>query len=126
MSNEPIMPEEKKSDSPYVDMGPRDGEPSHLGVTIGILITLLAMVFIGLYIWGQMMASETIPTGPTIQRPTAAENNEPESTTAEARTEVLNVVSTSDELSAIEADLEATMMGDIESDISAIEAELGQ
>lgn len=127
MSNEPIMAEKKRGDSPLVDdrFLPED-EPSHFGVIIGLLITILAMVFIGLYIWSEMMTRETLPTSPTIERPTAAQNNEPESTTAEAKAEVLNIVSTSDELSAIEADLEATSMGDIETDLSAIEAELGQ
>jgi len=127
MTNEPIMEEERSSDSPFIDatITSEDG-PSHFGVIIGLLITILTLVFIGLYIWSEMMTNQTLPTGPTIERPTAAENNEPESTTSEAKTEVLNIVSTSDELSAIEADLEATVMGDVETDLTTIEAELGQ
>ncbi len=127
MSNEPIMGKEKAGDSPLVDSRfVSDDKPSNFGVIIGLLITILAMVFIGLYIWSELMTRAVVPTGPTIERPTAAENNEPESTTAEASAEVLNVVSTSDELEAIEADLEATVMGDFESDLQAVEAELSQ
>lgn len=121
------MGKEKRDDSAFVDSRfVSDDKPSHFGVIIGLLITILAMVFIGLYIWSELMTREALPTGPTIERPTAVENNEPESTTAEANTEVLNVVSTSDELEAIEADLEATVMGDFESDLQAVEAELSQ
>ena len=127
MSNEPIMSSEKSGDSPVIDgQVLDDNQPSHFGVIIGILITALTMLFIGLYIWSELMNTEISRTGPTIERPTAAENNEPESTTAEARTEVLNIVSTSDELSAIEADIEATVINDIGADLATIEAELTQ
>jgi hypothetical protein len=57
-------------------------------------------------------------------RPTAEQNNEPESSTAEARTEIMNVVSTSDELSTIEADAKSTNLEDLNSEISPIETEL--
>jgi hypothetical protein len=57
-------------------------------------------------------------------RPTAEENNEPESTTAEARTDLMGVVSTSDELDAIEADAKSTNLEDLTSEITPIETEL--
>ena len=127
MNNEPTSPE-GSSNAPLTTE-PELAQlelPSHFGLIIGVLITILAVIFIGLYTWSYLLHEEAIAPGPTIERPTAAENNEPESTTAEAKTEVLNIVSTSDELYAIEADLNATAIGDIEADLQAVEAELGQ
>lgn len=96
---------------------------SHFGLIIGALIIVLALVLGGLYVWSRMMIDPATPI-PTPERPSAAQNNEPESTTAEARAETLDVVSTSDELDVIEADLEATKLDDFESDLNAIDAEL--
>ena len=61
---------------------------------------------------------------PITTRPTNEQNDEPESTTAEARTGLLDVVSTSDELSAISADISSTNLDDLENEVPAIEAEL--
>jgi hypothetical protein len=85
---------------------------------------IMASLLIGLYIWSQMMLQQPVTTLPTPNRPTPAENNEPESTTAEARAQTLDVVSTSDELGAIEADLEATVLDDFATELNAIDAEL--
>lgn len=95
------------------------------GLLIGLGILITAVLFIGSYIWLSFQhTQQTIAVTPT--RPTAAENNEPESTTAEAQVETLNIVSTSDELGAITADLEATRIQDTAADFAAIEAELNQ
>ena len=99
-------------------------EPSGSPVLSGVIITLLFLILIallgGLYYWSTL--PEPTPA-PTSTRPTAAENQEPESTTARARTEALDVVSTSDELSAIEADLLSTNLDELDTDLNAIEAE---
>lgn len=97
---------------------------SRVGLIIGVVIILVTIALIGLYVWNQLMVNAPVTAPPTPERPTAAENNEPESTTAEAETEVLQVVSTSDELSAIEADLDATNLETIDTELNAIEAEL--
>lgn len=99
---------------------------SHLGVVIVILVTILLMLLGGLYVWSTYLTPKepTIIT-PTVTRPTPEENNEPESTKAEAVVETLEVTSTSDNLSLIEADLMSTDIESIEADLVAIEAELG-
>lgn len=87
-----------------------------------LLFLILVAILAGLFYWYLLVAKpEAIPGA---LRPTAAENNEPESTTAEARTEVMDIVSTSDELSAIKADLETTHLGDLQAEMTPIKAEL--
>ena len=123
--NEPIINPDEDQDPIEVDSEIIvDGHPSHFGVIIGLLIVILTMILIGLYIWSQMLASAPVNPPVTPERPTAEENNEPESTTAEAQTEVLETVSTSDEISLIEADLEATDLDSLDTELKAIEAEL--
>ncbi len=95
---------------------------------MGVLITLLIIILAGLYVWGKMLSEQIVPANPTteIERPTAEENNEPESTNAEAEVETLDALSTSDEISAIEADLRATDATNMDAEITAVEAELPQ
>ncbi len=76
-----------------------------------------------MYYWFTMMQSTPIVV-PEVTRPTAAQNNEPESTTAEAQTEGMGVVSSSDELDAINADLESTNLESLDTELNAIDAEL--
>lgn len=91
-----------------------------------VLAVLLVGILGGLYYWFSTLESSNTPViAPTpIERPTEEENNEPESTTAEARTETMQTVSTSDEITAIEADLEATDIETLDAELEAIEAEL--
>lgn len=128
MSQEPIMTEdsnESGTSQSFTPMTkPSEDTPSYLGLAIGILIVLLALVLIGLYMWSQLMVATPPEAVPNTTRPTAEENNEPESTTAEAQAETLQIVSTSDELSAIEADLSATNLDDLDAELNAIDAEL--
>ena len=67
---------------------------------------------------------QEINTPTTAARPTAEENNEPESTKAEAEVETMQALSTSDSLSAIEADLDNTELDELDSELQAIETEL--
>jgi len=81
------------------------------------LTVLLIAILGGMFYWFQIMNTtpEIIPA-PAIERPTPEENNEPESTTAEARSDAFLVTSPSDEITAIESDVNV--------DISAIDADL--
>jgi len=90
-----------------------------------VLGILLIAVLAGLFLWFNSLNNTPEAPVPTpIERPTPEENNEPESTTAEAQTDNLEVVSTSDEIAAIEADLEATDIEALDAELEAIEAEL--
>ncbi len=92
------------------------------GVALIGLFALLVALFIGLYFW--ITAEKQIPTVPTPSRPTYETNREPESTTARAQVESLGILSTSDELTAIEADLESTALDTLDADLIQINQEL--
>jgi hypothetical protein len=96
------------------------------GPVILIIGLLLLAILAGLIMWFMNLMNQPTPTpAPApVERPTDEENNEPESTTAEAQTDNLEVVSTSDEISAIEADIEATDIEALDAELEAIEAEL--
>lgn len=92
------------------------------GPIIVLLVVLLIFIIGGMYWWyTQMQNSAPLPV-PT--RPTAEQNNEPESTTAEAQVETMQAVSSSDEVGAIEADLESTNLDSLDAELQAIESEL--
>jgi hypothetical protein len=93
------------------------------GPLLVTLAVLLVLILGGMYYWFASLSTPA-PAAPAAERPTAAQNNEPESTTAEAQTETTQAVSTSDELSAIEADLEATNLESMDSEMEAIDAQM--
>lgn len=93
------------------------------GPLLIILALLLVLILGGMYYWFGTMTTTPEPT-PEITRPTAEENNEPESTTAEAQTDMMLVTSPSDEITAIEADLETTNMDSLDAELQAIDAEI--
>lgn len=111
------MPEEETSNDNKLNS-------SSLGIILGVLIVILVLILAGLYLWGVTLKDNSYQPAPTSSRPTAEENNEPESTNAEAEVETLQAVSTSDEIDAIEADIEATNLDEIEAELNAIDAEL--
>lgn len=104
-------------------------EDRHSPLSGGIIVVLLfILLFIlgGLYVWfTEIITFPTTATEPVpmVERPTAAENNEPESTTAEAAVATQQALSTSDELTAIEADILATDLDSLDAELTAIEAE---
>jgi hypothetical protein len=87
------------------------------------LALLLILILGGLYYWFGTLtpASSTSPTSEAT-RPTAEENNEPESTTAEAQVDMMNIISPSDEISAIEADIESISMDALDAELQSIDA----
>lgn len=92
------------------------------GIVIAILALLLIFILGGMYYWFSQLTIEA--EAPAAERPTAEENNEPESTTAEAAVETQTALSTSDEIAAIEADIAATDLESLDAELNAIDAEL--
>lgn len=90
----------------------------HLGPILGALILALALILGGLLFWGSRLNEEVVPAPETLI------NNEPETPRAAADQAILETVSTSDELSAIEADLGSSNLDALDTDITAIDAEL--
>lgn len=125
-NNEPAISEEemKMPEEEYAGSVTPTEETSYLGMILGVLIVILVLLLGGLYLWGTTLQDQLVPTESVMDRPTAEENNEPESNTADAQVEALNTVSTSDELSAIEADLESTNIEELDAEANAIDAEV--
>lgn len=113
------MPEESFSSVQGED------KAAHLGAILGILIVILVLILGGLYVWGSTMSKNPAePKNNTIERPTAEENNEPESTNAEAEVDTLGALSTSNEIDAIQADIDSTDLSNLNAELNAIEAEI--
>ena len=114
-----------QDDLQVVPARPAVTEPESIanGPILVLLIILLLAILGGMYRWFVILDRD-VPIIPSSLRPSALQNNEPESTTAEARVEAYGVVSTSDEIPAIEADIEGTNLDELEGELDAIEAEL--
>jgi len=114
------MPEER-----FGVTAAEDDQTTHLGIILGVLIVLLVLILGGLYLWGTTLTTTPdVQIAPVAERPTAEENNEPESTTADAQVQALETVSTSNEIEAIEADIESTDLDELDAELEAIDAEL--
>ncbi len=106
-----------------VEMHMPEGQPeehsAHLGVILGILVLALALIFGGLYLWGGMLHEQTIPTPESTIL-----NNEPETPRATTDAQILQTLSPSDELDAIDADLSSTNLDSLDTDLTTIDTEL--
>ena len=91
----------------------------HLGPMLGALILLVVIILGGLYLWGQSL----VKTDPAFQERVII-NDEPETPRAIADTKILETLSPSDDLGAIEADLNSTNLDSIDADMTTIDAEL--
>jgi hypothetical protein len=119
---EMVMPKENPLD---VVTAAAEDKAGQLGIILGVLIVVLVLILGGLYIWGSTIgAGNTVEAIPAADRPTAEENNEPESTNAEAEVETMGALSTSNEIEAIEADIESTDLDALDAELDAIDAEL--
>lgn len=115
------MPEESFSATPEMS----EDKTAHLGAILGVLIVILVLILAGLYLWGMTMTEESYTEEtPVVTRPAPEENNEPESTNAEAEVETMGALSTSNSIEAIEADLESTDLESLDTELDAIDSEL--
>ncbi len=98
---------------------------THLTALLGVLIIVLILILAGLYLWSTTFTTpDTVPTPDNNNRPTAAENNEPESTNAEAEVATMNAMSNSTNLDTIAADLESTDLDNLDAELTTIDNEL--
>lgn len=117
--------EMKMPENSVVHSAPKSSKQTPVnGIIIVVLALLLILILGGMYYWFSQLTTAVTPTPAPIDRPTAEENNEPESTTAEAAVETGQALSTSDEIAAIEADIEATDLDSLDAELNAIDAEL--
>jgi len=116
----------KIPDGSFVPTTASSEKTTRLGIILGVLIVLLVLILGGLYLWGATMMDTNMMNDeqPLMERPTAAQNNEPESTTADAQVQALETVSTSNDINAIEADINSTNLDSLDTELNAIDAEL--
>lgn len=93
----------------------------HLGPVLAVMLVILALILGGLYLWGSTLVQPEVNQAEATR---TIPNNEPETPRAIADTKILETVSSSDELSAIEADLMSTNLDSLDTDLSEAEREL--
>ncbi len=91
------------------------------GIVIGLLVLSLAILLSGLYLWGSLLSDV-----PAEEPWNAPSNTEPETPRADADIQILNTVSGSDDVPAIEADLESTTLDSLDKELDLIENDLDQ
>ncbi len=104
-------------------------EEKSMGAILGSIIVVIILLVAAFYLWGSRPEGEL--EIPAVESPTEILQDETE-TTAEnileeedLQTEALEAQGTSDELSAIEEDLNATDLEDLTRELDNIDAELG-
>ena len=124
--NQKKVENEEEIKMPEEQFGNYEPEEHHsiLGPVLGILIVLLILILGGLYLWGSVLKTQPVEIPDPATRPTAEENNEPETNNADAQVQALETVSNSDTLDAIEADIESTNLDELDAELNAIDAEL--
>lgn len=102
-------------------------ENKELGQTVtpkmilGFVVVFTVVVIGVLYLWGsQLKPSDLVDTEPKPRYT----NNEPETPRAKADVQAANVMSSSDEPSAIEADITSTNIEGADTDIESMNAEI--
>lgn len=98
---------------------------THMGPVLGALIVALVLILVGFYLWGSQLSknAELIDTMPA-PTPVPFQNTEPETPRDAADAQTLETVSSSDEISAIEADLESTNLDTLTDGLDQAEREL--
>ena len=89
------------------------------GVIIGALVVVVLILLCALYLWGSMLGDEP-------EAFTPPQNNEPETPRADADIQILRTWSGSDDLSAIDADLNSTDLDSLDKEMPLIERDLEQ
>ncbi len=105
--------------------GKTDIPHREFGIIIWLLIGVLALLLIGLFLWYRSLETQTVRAPLDATRPSAAENQEPESRNAVVDVDTFRTMSNSDELKTIDADLESTRLDSLAAEQTAIENELG-
>lgn len=105
---------------------PESAHHGRLAIILVLLIIALVLILGGLYLWYlnafQTVSEPFVPTEPAREVP--AMPNEPEMQNADATIQQLETVSTSNEISVLEADIESTNLDSIDAELNAIDAEL--
>jgi cytoskeletal protein RodZ len=100
--------------------------PSQAPIKKNLLIMLIGLLVLvgGLMAYWYFVLSVPPKVTEIPTRPPLENNAEPETPTATAQTESFGAMSTSDEINAIEADIESTNLDSLDAEMMQIDAEL--
>ena len=122
-NNEPIIADmAMKMPEEGVGAAGTENTTAHLGAILGVLIVVLILILGGLYLWWATLQTPAAPAQPTAMRPTAAQNKEPETPTAQAYVDTAKVVSPSNDVNAIAADVNSTNINGLSADMNSIDS----
>ncbi len=110
----------QKTDSEmHIPEGYEEGHSAHTGPILAIIVLVLVLILGGLFLWGSTISKmeQNVVETPII-------NNEPETPRAEADVEILEIMSPSDELDVLEADISNTNIDSLNTDLDTIDVEL--
>lgn len=102
---------------------PMEARKKEVGAIIGILIIVVVIVLGGLYVWGARL-SKTPNIDVTTDLGPGGQTAEDIAAAQDPATDNLNRQGSSDELSAIEDDLDATPLNELDAEMSDITVEL--
>ena len=107
-----VMAPVEAPQQPLMEPGPeQEGAVPQKNVTIVVVLAVIVVVLALMYMWGSKLpTAETLPPAPLPE--------------TDPQTENLRQVGTADDVGAIEADLNATDLNDLDSDLSTMEDEL--
>lgn len=88
---------------------------------LAFFVIVIVVIMGALYVWGSQLTPKDLSD---TNEKTQYTNNEPETTRAKADVQASTVLSSSDEVSAIEADLSSTNIGSTDTDMETMNAEL--
>ncbi len=109
---------QKSENEMHIPEGYEETNPAHNGPILGILVILLVVILGGLFLWGSSLSKmeNTVIETPIV-------NNEPETPRAEADVQILEIMSSSDELDILEADINNTNIESLDTDLNTIDVE---
>lgn len=91
------------------------------GPIIGIVVLVIALLLGALYLWSSMLVPAT--TEPVVEE-TPVTTEPEEAPVLDPKTEAYGNTSASDEMTAIEADVESTDLEGLDAEMTAMEAEM--
>ncbi len=95
---------------------------SIFGPLLWFMIIVLIIILIGMFFWYNSLQTESVESSPI--RPTVEQNREPESRNAQTDVMVLEALSTSDTIEAIQNDIDNTNTSNLTTEIEIIDREL--
>lgn len=97
---------------------------SSFGPVFGIIIIVILIVLAGFYFWGASLQNQIMPAQQNEQATTTQAAEAPQQATETVSTDVGTPLSSSDDLSAIESDLNSTDLNNLDAEMNSIDSDL--